>query len=253
MIAVLSPAKSLAMDRESGFGIVTEPVFREESSKLAQVARKLKPAALAELMDISPQLAQLNYERFQTWEAAPEPSKTAAAILAFDGDAYKGLDAPGFTKDDLLFAQDHLRILSGLYGILRPLDRIQAYRLEMGCGLKVSAKASDLYSFWGKRLAQAMQEELGNDALINIASAEYFKALKHKELTSRVITPQFLDAKGGEYKMIQYYAKRARGLMARYIITNRINRPEDIKTFDLEGYGFNQKLSKGDNWVFTRG
>jgi cytoplasmic iron level regulating protein YaaA (DUF328/UPF0246 family) len=252
MIAILSPAKSLAMTRERELTKTTLPSFLNESEALVEAARKLSPTALSELMDISPSLAQLNYERFQEWTKSPSRNKITASIVAFDGDAYKGLDVESLTNEDLLFAQDHLRILSGLYGILKPLDQIQAYRLEMGCGLKISADAKDLYSFWGNRLASALQSELADGVLINIASNEYFKVLKHKELTSRVITPQFLDAKGGEYKMIQYYAKRARGLMARYIISNRIDRPQDIMNFDLEGYGFNQKLSKGDNWVFTR-
>lgn len=255
MKLVLSPAKSL--DYESPIPVKTysQPQFLEEAEYLVKKLRGLSAGQLKKLMDISDDLAQTNVQRFAQWNIPFTEDNARQAIFAFKGDVYLGLDAYSMNQKDLEFAQNTVRILSGLYGLLKPLDLMQPYRLEMGTRLKVTAAKTDLYKFWGdeitKKLAHDMQED-GDDVLVNLASNEYFKAVKPKLLVKQIITPEFKDAKNGEYKMIQFFAKKARGLMTAYIIKNRITNINDLKGFDYEGYGFNSRLSSKDKWVFTR-
>jgi len=205
-------------------------------------------------MKLSLKLAELNFDRYETWKPKCTEKNAKQSILAFQGDVYQGLDAASLSAAELKFAQQHLRILSGLYGILRPLDLMQPYRLEMGTKLKTT-RGNNLYDFWGSTITEGLNKQLKKlktDTLINLASNEYFKSVKPKELDAEIITPAFKEFKNGDYKMIGIYAKRARGLMSRYIIQNKLTNPEDLKDFHEEGYKFNSKLSKGNNWVFTR-
>jgi cytoplasmic iron level regulating protein YaaA (DUF328/UPF0246 family) len=250
MLIVISPAKRLdwaARDVE-----MTVPRFQAEARKLAQTARGLNEVELADLMDLSPSLAQLNVERFQRFEDHNPDLRPAA--LAFAGDTYQGLEAASLDADDLRFAQDRLRILSGLYGVLRPLDAIQPYRLEMGSRL-ATEKGPDLYAYWGDRLARALNEqaaELGADTLINCASVEYFSAVDPAALGLRVITPQFLEDKPGGPKIVSFHAKKARGAMARFIIERRLTDPAAVLDFDLGGYAHAPELSAPGKPAFLR-
>jgi cytoplasmic iron level regulating protein YaaA (DUF328/UPF0246 family) len=250
MLIVISPAKRLdwaARDVE-----MTQPRFQAEARALAQTARTLSAAELADLMDLSPSLAQLNVERFERFEKDHDDRRPAA--LAFAGDTYQGLEAPSLDGDDLRFAQDRLRILSGLYGVLRPLDAIQPYRLEMGSRLATD-KGPNLYAYWGDRLARALNEqaaELGTDTLINCASVEYFSAVDPAALALRVITPQFLEDKPGGPKIVSFHAKKARGAMARFVIERRLTDPAAILDFDLGGYAHAPDLSTPDKPAFLR-
>jgi cytoplasmic iron level regulating protein YaaA (DUF328/UPF0246 family) len=205
-------------------------------------------------MDISPKLAELNYQRFQAWSLPFTPENSWQAVLMFNGDVYQGLKAETFSTTEFETAQANLRILSGVYGLLRPLDLIQPYRLEMGTNIAIARK-KNLYEFWKPKITSKLNAELaetGQKELINLASNEYFSALDTKKLKARIITPTFKEHKDGQYQMVSFFAKKARGLMSRFIIQNQITDPEEIKAFDLEGYFFNNQLSKGDNWVFTR-
>ena len=254
MLLVISPAKS--MDYETPVGAVkhTLPDFTEHSAELIQELKKLSPAQLSELMGISDKLAQLNTARNQAWSAQINQKQAKQALLAFTGDVYVGLDAGTLTAAQLTFAQKHLRILSGLYGLLRPLDLMQAYRLEMGTKL-ANARGKDLYAFWGDIITEKLNEELtshNSDVLVNLASNEYFKSIKPKLLKAAIITPIFKDWKNGQYKIISFYAKKARGLMCRYIIDNKITKVEKLKGFDYGGYAFNIGMSDAKQWVFTR-
>lgn len=253
MISIISPAKSIDAARSVSNLAQSELYFPEEADFLISKLKKLKTKKIAELMDISPDLAELNFQRYQKWESALTPFEPFQAMFGFNGEVYRGLDAPGMKKGDIEFAQHNLRIISGLYGLLKPLDLISPYRLEMGTALAVSAKHKNLYSYWGDKITDVLNAELQGSDLINLASQEYFKAVNKKKIKSRIITPGFLDAKGGEYKSIQVYAKKARGLMARYIIDHRIKKAEDILSFDSEGYSYNERLSSADSWIFTRG
>jgi len=252
MLMVISPAKNLNFSPVQA-ELVTEPMFPKETASLARLARKLKAADLSRLMGISARLADLNVGRFKTFKAEAPDGMQAA--FAFNGDVYRGLDARGLDPEALDFAQDHLRILSGLYGVLRPLDRIQPYRLEMGIGL-ANAKGKDLYDFWGAKIARALCAAAANHAdptIVNLASNEYFAAVKVKALKPPVLTCRFLEEdEGGRTRMISFFAKRARGLMARYVIDRRLERSEDLKGFDKEGYAFRPDLSKKGDWVFAR-
>lgn len=252
MITLISPAKTL--DFESNWEIegTTLPYFIENAEYLNSKLQKISVKQLGKLMGISTDLAVLNYDRFQKFSVPFNTKNARPAIFAFKGDVYIGLDAETLTHEDLSFAQNHLRILSGLYGLLRPLDLMQAYRLEMGTAVRITPAKPNLYSYWADSISNRLKEEMDDEVLINLASAEYFKAVRAKKFKGRIITPQFLDAKGGEYKMIGFFAKKARGLMSRYIIQNKINEPNQLKSFELEGYSYNAKLSKADDWVFTR-
>lgn len=256
MIIVLSPAKSLDYETAPTVSKHTLPDFIDDSAQLIGELRSLAPAQIAALMGISDPLAHLNFERFAGWSPTFTRENAKQAVLAFNGDVYEGLDAPSFAAADLDFAQKHLRILSGLYGVLRPLDWMQPYRLEMGTRL-ANARGKDLYAFWGERIAQALKQAQGRlrdgaPVLVNLASQEYFKAVRREVLDMRVVTPSFEDFKGGRYKVVSFYAKRARGLMTRYAITQRITEVDRLKEFNLEGYRFDPEASAQDDWVFRR-
>ena len=206
------------------------------------------------MMQVSQKIAELNVERFKSWKLPFSPVNARQALLAFKGDVYMGLDTATLSEDNFDYAQSHLRILSGLYGLLRPLDLIQPYRLEMGLKLN-SRKTNTLYQFWGEKITDglnALLEEQDEPVLINLASNEYFKSVNSKNLKCRLISPEFRDLKNGKYKIIQFFAKKARGLMVRYTIDHSISKPEDLKNFDYDGYAFNPELSLSEKWVFTR-
>lgn len=249
MLITVSPAKKLDMSEVKDVA-PTVPAFAKDAEKLAEVARDLSVKDLQKLMGISETLARLNADRFRDFGAM----ETKPAALAFAGDTYQGLEAGSLDADEMAFAQDHLRILSGLYGVLRPLDAIQPYRLEMGSRLKTTQGAS-LYDYWGKRIAQALNEQaaaLGTDVLVNCASQEYFGAVDLSALKPRVITPVFLEEKNGEAKIVSFYAKKARGAMARFIIQRRLTDPKGLRDFDSGGYAYRADQSEGDRWVFQR-
>ncbi len=249
MLAVLSPAKKLNFDPlEDGFG-QTMPDFQENANELAEVARKLSVSDLRNLMKISEDLASLNKDRFAAFAPKSDDRNSKQAAYAFAGDTYTGLQADSLDTGDVEYAQDHLRILSGLYGVLRPLDRIQPYRLEMGSRLK-NAIGTNLYAYWGDKVGTAL-DEVSNGVVVNCASNEYFKATG-KNMTSRVIVPAFKEEREDGLKMIGFFAKKARGSMARYMVQNRIDTPEGLKDFDVDGYKFQPKLSGENDWVFTR-
>jgi cytoplasmic iron level regulating protein YaaA (DUF328/UPF0246 family) len=254
MIVVISPAKSLYEHCPIHFERHTEIDFFPEAEKIVSVMKKKKPAQLAKLMDISPKLAELNFQRFQAWNPLFTPENSWQALLMFNGDVYQGLKAETFTATDFEIAQQKLRILSGVYGLLKPLDRIQPYRLEMGTNLTVSGK-KNLYDFWKTKITAKINQELEQTErkiLVNLASNEYFSAIDSRKLKARIITPSFKENKDGKYQMVSFFAKRARGLMSRFIIQNNISDPEEMKAFDGEGYYFNNELSGENNWVFTR-
>lgn len=253
MLVLLSPAKSLDFDPPPADIPATDPRLADDTAVLAERARALAPADLKRLMGISDALADLNHARFQAFGTAQgEQAKQAA--LAFSGDTYTGLDAATLSKDDLLWAQDHLRILSGLYGVLRPLDRIEPYRLEMGTKLDTE-RGKDLYAFWKGRIAPRLEADLEghpHPVIVNCASTEYFKAAEAKRLKARVITPVFHEDENGSGRVIGLMAKRARGMMARYVVDHRLEDPEALKAFDSGGYRFQPDRSDADTWVFAR-
>lgn len=254
MLSIISPAKTLDFKTKVPTDKYSNPDFLKESKILIEQLRKLKPKELAKLMSISDDLANLNFERFLKWGTPFNLENAKQALLAFKGQVYVGLDAKTFNEDDLSFAQDHLRILSGLYGMLRPLDLMQAYRLEMGTDLQ-NPNGKNLYEFWGTKISDAINKELKNfktKVLVNLASNEYYKAIKPKLIQGDIITPVFKEAKGNTFKVIAVYAKTARGLMSRFIIKNRIENSDDLKAFDMDGYLFNHDLSTDKEWVFTR-
>jgi len=254
MKLVISPAKTLDFESAPVTKTHSNPSFLANSQQLIDQLKELSQADVASLMKLSDKLAALNVARFGSWETPFTPENAKQAILAFKGDVYTGLDAEHFSEDDFSFAQDHLRILSGLYGLLKPLDLIQPYRLEMGTKF-ANSHGKNLYEFWDMLLTDTLNKEFSNEkepVLINLASNEYFKAIKVKSLQAEIITPVFKDWKNGQYKMISFYAKKARGLMAAYIIKNRLKDPEQLKCFDSEGYYFSQEQSTGNEWVFLR-
>jgi hypothetical protein len=233
----------------------TESAFMAEAGKIVSVLKKKKPAQLASLMDISPKLAELNFHRFQAWEPPFTLGNSWQAVLMFNGDVYQGLKAETFSAAEFDIAQQKIQILSGVYGLLRPLDLIQPYRLEMGTTLAVSRK-KNLYEFWKAKITAKLNQELAQtsqNTLVNLASKEYFSAIDAKKLKARIITPSFKELKNnGQYQMVSFFAKRARGLMTRFMILNNITDVEEIKAFDLEGYYFNNQLSNDNEWMFTR-
>jgi len=254
MLIVVSPAKKLDYDTPAKTKTKTMPDFLDDSQILIDRLREFSALDIAELMHVSMKIAELNFDRYEGWTSDLNTDNAKQAMFAFKGDVYGGLDADSFSAADIKFAQKHFRMLSGLYGLLRPLDLMYPYRLEMGTRLD-NERGKNLYEFWGSTITGAINKQLKatkSDVLINLASNEYFKSVKPKELNGEIITPAFKEYKNGEYKMIGIYAKRARGLLSRYIIQNQLSNPEDIKNFDEEGYKFNKKLSKGNNWVFTR-
>jgi len=254
MLTVISPAKSLDFENPVIATKTTKPRFLGQSQQIIDQIKLLAPQDIASLMKLSDKLAVLNYDRFQDFQTPFTKKNARACVFAFRGDVYQGLDADTLSTDDFDFAQQHLRILSGLYAVLRPLDLIQAYRLEMGTKFANNV-GKNLYEFWGDTLKQSIQKELDksdSQVLINLASNEYFKAVKAKQLSHPVITPVFKDFKNGQYKIISFFAKKARGLMARYIIQNKIEQPEDLKSFNLDRYKVSKKLSSDNEIVFTR-
>jgi len=254
MLIVLSPAKSLDYETPAKVKSSTLPEFVTESAKLIADLKKLSPQEVAKLMGVSDQLAALNVGRYRDWSKKFTPENSKPAIYAFDGDVYDGFDVKTLSPKAVEFAQDHIRILSGLYGALRPLDLMQPYRLEMGTSFP-NVRGKDLYAFWGKRVTETLKNRLEQEkepCLLNLASEEYFKVVQPKDLACRVISPVFQDAKDGKYKIISFYAKRARGLMARYVVDNRLTKSADLKGFNLDGYQYCASESKPDKPVFRR-
>ncbi|WP_444816523.1 peroxide stress protein YaaA [Stutzerimonas frequens] len=254
MLMVISPAKTLDYETPPITERFTLPQHLDHSQQLIELLRDYSPAQISELMHLSDKLAALNVARYGSWTAEFTADNAKQALLAFKGDVYTGLNVDDFTDDDLLFAQQHLRMLSGLYGLLRPLDLMQPYRLEMGTKL-VNPRGKDLYAFWGERISDWLNEALreqGDDVLLNLASNEYFSSVKRKALNARVIDVDFKDMKNGQYKIISFYAKKARGLMARWVIKERIAKPEQLSAFDYEGYRFSTDDSSANHLVFLR-
>ena len=256
LLMVLSPAKTLDYTTPPTTTEATQPQFVGRARELVKALRTQSPQQLAALMGISDRLAALNAARFAEWRPTFTPENSKQAILAFNGDVYEGLDASSLSVDDLHWAQRHLRVLSGLYGLLRPLDLMRPYRLEMGTPW-ANAKGKDLYAFWGSRLAKTLDAELAEGGsepvLVNLASDEYFRAVDRKALRARVVQPVFQDGTPQTgYKVVSFYAKRARGLMARHVITHRSTKVDELKSFTGEGYRFVPEASKADQWVFRR-
>ena len=252
MLVVVSPAKKL--DWSERDVTMTEPRLQDEAKRLAAVARELSVDDLKSLMKISDDLAKLNRDRFRDFQDAPDAGDLRPAVLGFAGDTYQGLEAASLDKDEMDWAQDHLRILSGLYGVLRPRDGFQQYRLEMGSRLKTE-RGKNLYEYWGDRISKLLNadaEATGAEVLVNCASQEYFGAVDRDALKLRVITPQFMEDKGGQPKIVSFYAKKARGAMARYIVQHRLTDPDSLRDFDSGGYAFSEELSQPDQPVFVR-
>lgn len=254
MLLVISPAKTLDYETPAKTEQFSQPDFLQHSQLLIDRARLYSALDIMEVMQVSMKIAELNVDRFANWHTPFTPDNAKQALLAFKGDVYTGLDAETFTEDDLSFAQAHLRILSGLYGLLRPLDLMQAYRLEMGRKVD-NPRGKNLYEFWGELITEALNmqlQQLGSRYLVNLASSEYFKSVKAKVLKGDVITPEFKDWKNGQYKMMGVYAKKARGQLSRYVIQNKLTEPEAMKAFDVDGYRYNDELSTENKFVFTR-
>lgn len=255
MLIVISPSKTLDFENPVNNQLFSYPDYIKEASMLIKPLRKLSVDRLMELMDISPKLAHLNQERYFLWRPELTPSTARQALYAFRGNVYLGLDAATLLANEVNIAQDQLRILSGLYGVLRPLDLIHPYRLEMGIGLAVN-KHANLYEFWQKKITSRIREDLdrdGSNLLVNLASAEYFKVINPKKLKAQIVTPEFRESKDGNYKIISIFAKKARGLMTRFILQNGIQSEEQLRAFDTEGYCYNNSLSVKGRPVFTRG
>ena len=255
MLVVISPAKTLDFETSPTIQDYSVPNFLDDSEKIIKKLRSLSKKKIKELMNISDKLVDLNKARYEQWDRQFSPEHAKQAVLAFKGDVYQGLEAESFSEEDFAFAQKHLRILSGLHGVLKPLDLIRPYRLEMGTKLPVGRR-KDLYHFWDTKVTDVLNNDFqdnGAHILVNLASNEYFKVVQPKVLDAEVITPVFKDLKGDQYKVISFFAKKARGMMAAFIIKNKISNVEDIKSFDTDGYIFNADLSHGNEWVFTRG
>ena len=259
MLILISPAKTLDFQTPAKYDKFSQPEFLTDTKTLVDRLQTLSATEISALMKISDKLGKLNAERFQAWQPAYDNTNAKQALLAFQGDVYQGIDVDRLSEEDLDFAQEHLRILSGLYGVLRPLDLIQPYRLEMGTKLAhaklQNLSVNTLYEFWQDKLTQAINrqlEKLDSQIVVNLASNEYFKAVQPKLLTGEIVTPVFKDWKNDKYKIISIYAKKARGMMSAYIIKNRIKQKEDIKGFSESGYSFNAELSDSNNLVFTR-
>ncbi len=254
MLAVISPAKTLDYESTCPLHTPTYPVFLAEAEELIKLLRKKTSSQLSDLMGISEKLADLNLQRYRDWQLPFTEDNARAAFFAFKGDVYTGFTLNTYGVEDFIFSQQHLRILSGLYGLLKPMDLMQPYRLEMGTKL-TSAKGKDLYEFWDLQITEAVDAAVadsGSDFLINLASNEYFSSIKTKNLKAKVITPVFKDHKNGSYKIVSFYAKKARGMMCDFMIKNRITAPNGLKKFDTAGYRYNKSMSDNVNWVFTR-
>lgn len=254
MLTVISPAKTLDFDTPPTTRRATQPLFIERSAELVEDARALSPDDLRQLMGVSDNIARLNHQRFMNWRAPFSLDNAKQSVLAFKGDVYTGLDADKLSGGQLNFAQKHLRILSGLYGLLRPLDLMQPYRLEMGVKF-ANRGGANLYEFWGDTIAVELDRQLkksGSRVLVNLASNEYFRSVRASQLNAEIITPVFKDLKGGKYKIISYYAKKARGQMARFIIDRELNEPDGLRKFKTDGYRYNKAESTAREMVFTR-
>lgn len=254
MLTVISPAKTLDFETPPTTQRFTQPQYLDHSQQLITQLRELSPAQISELMHLSDKLAGLNAARFGSWTPDFNLQNAKQALLAFKGDVYTGLDAPSLGEEQLNYAQEHLRMLSGLYGLLRPLDLMQPYRLEMGTKL-ANARGKDLYAFWGTQISEWLNQALdeqGDDLLLNLASNEYFSAVKRSALNARIINADFKDLKNGQYKIISFYAKKARGMMSRFVIEERINDPRHLQGFDAQGYRYSKEHSKTDHLVFLR-
>lgn len=253
MLIVISPAKTLDFESPLATETFTHPQFLEDSQQLIDELRHLTAPQVSSLMKISDKLGELNVHRFHSWQRPFNPDNSRQAILAFKGDVYTGMAAETFSEADFTFAQAHLRMLSGLYGILRPLDLMQAYRLEMGTGF-ANQRGKNLYQFWGDKLTEHLNNEpaLSDGVLVNLASNEYFGAVNTRLINAEVFTPVFKDAKNGQYKIISFFAKKARGMMSAWIIQNRITRIEDLKQFTVAGYRYDAASSSARDWVFLR-
>lgn len=254
MLSLISPAKTLDYTTALPTDTHTQPRLLEQSQQLIDVCRKLSATEIASLMTVSEKIANLNVERFRDWNAEFDFSNARQALFAFKGDVYTGLDAYHLKDQDIDFAQQHLRLLSGLYGLLRPLDLMMPYRLEMGTKLK-NSRGNNLYEFWGSMITNQINQDLAEiDAkvLVNLASDEYYKSVNEKKIQAEIIKPVFLDQKNGKYKVISFYAKKARGLMARYLIENKLSQVEQLKAFDSEGYYFDAESSSDKELVFKR-
>ena len=255
MLMLLSPSKTLDYETPATTDSFSIPEFLEKSSELVKVMKQKSFLDLMELMEVSQKISELNVERFNQWKLPFSTKNAKQAVLAFKGDVYTGLDASALSENRLTYTQSHLRILSGLYGLLRPLDLMQPYRLEMGLKLKTK-KSENLYQFWGEKITDTLNVLLAKQdepVLINLSSNEYFKSVQKKNLDGRLITPEFKEWKNGKYKMISFFAKKARGLMVRYAIDHNIQKAEVLQNFDYDGYHFNLELSQVDKWVFSRG
>ena len=255
MLMLLSPSKTLDYETPTTTDSFSIPEFLEKSSELVKVMKEKSFLDLMELMEVSQKISELNVERFNQWKLPFSTKNAKQAVLAFKGDVYTGLDASALSENRLTYTQSHLRILSGLYGLLRPLDLMQPYRLEMGLKLKTKNN-NNLYQFWGEKITDKLNVLLAKQVepvLINLSSNEYFKSVQKKNLDGRLITPEFKELKNGKYKMISFFAKKARGLMVRFAIDHNIQKAEVLQNFDYDGYHFNLELSQADKWVFSRG
>jgi len=254
MLLLISPAKTLDYETPASTSVYSQPDFLADSAELIDQLRTLSPSDVSSLMSISDKLGVLNSNRFIEWQLPFTPQNSKQAVLAFKGDVYEGMAANDLSEDDLNWANKHLRILSGLYGLLKPLDLIQPYRLEMGTRFS-NQRGKNLYEFWGNKITDKINQEMAEQkspVLINLASNEYFKSVKPKLLNTQVITPVFKDWKNDKYKIISFYAKKARGMMSAYIIKNQLESPGDIKLFDVAGYAFSAEQSTENEWVFLR-
>jgi cytoplasmic iron level regulating protein YaaA (DUF328/UPF0246 family) len=254
MLTIISPAKKLDYSQPAETQAFTQPLLLEHSEQLIKDLQQLSPEEVCSLMGLSDKLGALNYERFQEWQTPFSINNAKQAVLAFKGDVYQGLDADNMNADELNWAQDNLRILSGLYGLLRPLDLMQPYRLEMGTKF-ANQRGANLYQFWGEIITDQLNKLFPastKSVLVNLASNEYFKSVQPKNINAEIITPVFMDQKGDKYKIISFFAKRARGLMSAFIIKNKITDAEQLKMFNVDGYSFNSALSDGNKWVFCR-
>ncbi len=254
MLMLVSPAKSLDESTPVQTPLHTQAVLLKEAAQLIEALQLIGPEEIGQLMHISEKLSELNYQRFQDWQLPFPPELAKQAAWLFKGDVYQGLDAYSLSEQKIDYLQSHLRLLSGLYGLLKPCDDMLPYRLEMGTQF-ANQKGKDLYSFWGAKITELLNAELAQQnskTLVNLASVEYFKVVKPKLLNARIITPIFKDWKNGKYKIISFYAKRARGLMARYAADNLLENAEELKLFDVDGYGFDAESSSETDWIFTR-
>jgi len=255
MLAVISPAKTLDFENTHTTPELTQPVLLENSVYLIEKLRKLSLKKIGEMMEISPKLAELNHQRYLDFNTPFTNKNAKPAIMVFKGDVYQGLKAEELSEKELIYAQNHLNILSGLYGLLKPFDLIQPYRLEMGTSLVVTPTKKNLYQYWGETITNELNKNLaksGTDLLVNLASQEYFKAVKPAKIKAKLVHCEFLDEKNGKFKTISFFAKKARGMMANYLIKNEVKKAEDLRGFNYEGYIYSPNLSKNDQFIFTR-